>query len=98
MSDYPKLQSILGAAFSVSTGLSDDAQRQMLERSLQNTEWRAAFQKELLTAMTDRQTSWMDLLSNDKYEVCDADSEAEARNIAISLLWEPTFPTQSVPE
>jgi hypothetical protein len=98
MRDYPKLRSILGAIFSIDVGLSDAAQTAMLERSLGNAEWRAAFQNELRTAANDQQTSWNDLLSNNQYEVYDDCSEREAREIGLSLLWEKTFPDEPVPE
>jgi hypothetical protein len=98
MAEYPTLRSVLGGMFSIQTGLSDDAQKRMLKRSLQNTQWREDFQTELRAAATNRQTSWMELLANDKYEVCDAESEEEARRIAISLLWATTFPGQDIPE
>ncbi len=98
MHEYPKLRNILGAVFSVETGLSDTAQEAMLQRSLLNSEWRAAFQQELYSAASDPQTSWLELLSNDEYEVTDADSEMEAREIAMSLLWQTTFPDQSIPQ
>lgn len=98
MPEYLKLRNILGAVFSVDTGLSGAAQAAMLQRSLLNSEWRTAFQQELFSAASDPQTSWLELLSNDKYEVTDADSEIEARNIAMSLLWRTTFPDQSIPQ
>jgi hypothetical protein len=98
MDQYPQLRNTLGTVFSVTTGLSDDAQRRMLEQVLQQPEWRKAFQEELRTAMTDSQTSWVDLLANERYEVYEADSEEDARRIAVSLLWETTFPGQSLPE
>ena len=98
MVEFPQLRNVLGAMFSVTTGLSDDAQRRMLERALRQPEWRGAFQNELRTAMTDKQTSWVELLANESYEVYEADSDADARKIAVSLLWEPTFPSDPVPE
>ena len=98
MPEYPKLRNILGAVFSIDTGLSDTAQTAMLQRSLQNPEWRAAFQQELHSAAADPQTSWLELLSNDKYEVTDAESELEAREIAMSLLWQTTFTDQPIPQ
>lgn len=98
MGEYPKLQNTLGAVFSVTTGLSDDAQRRMLERALQQPEWREEFQNELRAAMTDEGTSWMELLANERYEVYEADSEVDARRIAVSLLWESTFPNEPAPE
>ncbi|WP_143392776.1 hypothetical protein [Fimbriiglobus ruber] len=95
---YPKIRNILEAIFSIETGLSDDAQSAMLQRSLRNPEWRIAFQNELLSAATNPQTSWQELLSNDKYEVTDTDSELDARAIAMSLLWKTTFPDEPIPQ
>lgn len=98
MPEHPKLRKILGAVFPIETGLSDAAQTAMLQRSLQNPEWRAAFQQELYSAASDPQTLWLELLLNNEYEVTDADSEIEAREIAMSLLWQTTFPGQSIPQ
>jgi hypothetical protein len=98
MSNYPTLRDILGAAFAIGIGLSDAAQRRFLERALSSGEWRARFDGELLDALSNDQTSWRELLSNDAYEVVEAESEAEARAIAISLLWDATFPGKPVPE
>jgi hypothetical protein len=72
-----------------------------LNESLQSPNWRAAFSKELREAAADPEVSWMDMLVNESYEVIDpADvaSEREARNYALSLLWEQTFPGEPVPE
>lgn len=98
MTKYPKLQDILGAVFSIDTGLSDSAQAAMFERSLLNSTWQDSFQAELLSAATDPQTSWVSLLSNDSYEVADVHSEQDAREIAMSLLWKSTFPNDPIPE
>ncbi len=84
--------------FSIDTGLSEAAQTAMFQRLLQNPEWCAAFQQELYAAAADPQTSWLELLSNDKYEVTDADSEPEARGIAMSLVWQTTFSGQPIPQ
>ena len=98
MPEYPKLRNILGVAFSVDTGLSNAGETAMLQRSLQNSEWRTAFQRELRSAATDPQTSWLELLVNDEYEVAAPDSEEEARAIAMSLLWKTTFPDEPIPQ
>jgi hypothetical protein len=49
-------------------------------------------------AFSDPKTSWSNLLRNDIWEVYRAESERNAREIAASLLWEPTFPGKPVPE
>ena len=54
---------------SVDVGLSDDAKRQMLEKSLANEHWRFFFERELFKAFSDNTTSWSELLFNDIYEV-----------------------------
>ena len=96
--NYPKIRQILGTIFAVDVGLSDTAQRQMLERSLANEHWRFFFERELLTAFSDTTISWSEMLFNDIFEVYQADSETNARETAASLLWEPTFPGKPVPE
>lgn len=98
MPEYPRVREILGAIFSIDTGLSDASQSAMFRRSLQNPEWRAAFSKELLAAASDPHTSWIDMLSNEQYEVIDICSEKEARDFAMSLLWRSTFPDKPVPQ
>ena len=98
MSNYPKIRHILASAFAIDVGLSEIAQRQLLERFLANEESRTSFQRELLDAFSDEHTSWTELLSNAKYEVVEADSEQRAREIAAGLLWEPTFPGQPLPQ
>jgi hypothetical protein len=95
---YPKIRQILGTTFAVDVGLSDTAQRQMPERSLANEHCRYFFESELLMAFTDPNTSWSEMLFNDIYQVYQAASEKNAREIAASLLWEPTFPGKPVPE
>lgn len=95
---YPTISQILGTIFAIDVGLSDDDQRQMLERSLANEHWRFFFERELQTAFSDTTISWSDLLSNDIFEVYQADTEKNAREFAVSLLWEPTFPGKAVPE
>jgi hypothetical protein len=95
---YPKICQILGTVFAVDVGLSEDAKRQTLEGSLANEHWRFFFEGELKKAFSDPTASWSEMLFNDIYEVYRADSEKNARKIAASLLWEPTFPGKSVPE
>ncbi len=98
MSTHQRIRKILGAAFSADVGLSNAAQREILLRALDNHDWRVAFQNELLEAFSSAETSWIELLSNDEYEVIDSESEDEARTIAASMLWEPTFPGEHLPE
>ena len=98
MSYFPRIRQLLAAAFAVDVGLSEAAQRQLLERSLQNKDWRCLFEAELREAFVSRDTCWSELLYNDKYEVIEVDSETEAREIAATLLWEATFPSVPLPE
>lgn len=98
MSKFERIRQILASAFAVDVGLSEIEQRQLLLRSLSNNQWRVEFQNELLEAFSSHETSWSNLLWNSEYEVIDTESENEARSIAATLLWEPTFPNKPLPQ
>ncbi|HMF20073.1 MAG TPA: hypothetical protein VKE98_22895 [Gemmataceae bacterium] len=97
MLTYPKIRHVLSCIYTTDVGLSEDAQREMLKRSLVNHDWAEQFRSELVSAFSDVQTSWRDLLFNDKYEVFEADSEEIARQVAVDLLWNPVFPGTPTP-
>ena len=98
MTDFPEIRRILGAAFSIGTGLSDDASTALLKRALENKEWRERFlENELIQAFSASTTRWADLLFNDQYEVFESETEEEAREFASKILWEPTFCHEPVP-
>jgi hypothetical protein len=60
-------------------------------------DWREAFERELRRAFSDPATPWRELLFNGLYEVCELDTDAEARSHAARLLWEVAFPTEPLP-
>jgi hypothetical protein len=97
MLTYPKIRHVLSCVFATDVGLSDDAQREMLKRSLANDDWAEQFRSELLSAFSDVQTSWRDLLFNDKYEVFETDSEEVAKQFAADRLWNTVFPGRPIP-
>jgi hypothetical protein len=97
MERYPEIRRILSIAFSIETGLSDDAASAMLRRALQSSEWRRRFEAELIDAFSSSQTNWSELLFNDDYEVLEADTENQARAHAAALLWKLAFPHTPVP-
>ena len=97
MERYPEIRRILSIAFSIETGLSDDAASAMLLRALQSPEWRRRIATELTDAFSSSRTNWSELLFNDDYEVLEADTEDEARAHAVELLWKPVFPDTPVP-
>lgn len=83
MSDYPTIRGILSSIFSVQTGLNDDATRAMYQRAFAvNPELRA----EVHQIFLDEDVNWCELLFNCEYEVYEADSEAEAKEVARGLL------------
>ena len=97
MTEFPEIEGILSAAFSIDTGLSDHAATELLRRALQSQEWKDRFQAELIRAFSAPGTPWRTLLSNDRYEVFDAGTDAEARDFIVKTLWEPTFPGKAAP-
>jgi len=97
MLTYPKLRHVLSCVFAIDVGLSEDAQREMLKRSLANDDWAEQFRSELVDAFSDAETSWTELLVNDQYEVFEPPSEEVARRTAIELLWNPVFPGTPAP-
>jgi hypothetical protein len=97
MTEFPEIEGILSAAFSIETGLSDHAATGLLRRALESQEWRNRFQAELIRAFSTPGTPWKTLLSNDRYEVFDPGTDAEARDFIANTLWEPTFPGRAAP-
>ncbi len=97
MSVFPKLKIFFQLCFQYRLVYLNLPKEQCLIDHCKNVEWRDAFQHELYTAANDPNTSWMNLLCNDEYEVTFVESESEARDIAMSLLWQVTFPDQSIP-
>lgn len=91
MQNYPNIRHTLSCIFAIDVGLSEVAQQEMLARSLANDEWRKKLQAELVSAFSDERTSWLELLANQDYEVFEAESEPQAQNVAIDLLWKPVM-------
>ena len=96
MGRYHTLQNAL-MIFSVETGLSDSAARGALEQSLRHTAYRTALQRELEWAVADHALEWAKLVANKSYEVAEPESEADAREIVMRLLWSVAFPGRPLP-
>lgn len=97
MPAYPEIRQAL-FLFSVQVGLTDDFAREILERSLQNSEARRKFEEEVSKAFSDATTSWEKLLFNDEYEVYEAETKEQAREMAAEMLWEVVFPDTPLPD
>jgi hypothetical protein len=94
---YPEIGSALAIVFSTQTGLEDDSAARLFRRMLENGDWRARLERELLQAFSSPDTPWRELVQNDRYEVDEPDSDDEARVLLAKLLWEPTFPGRDPP-
>ncbi len=96
MTNYPEIRKTLSLC-SVDIGLSNDSERTLLKRMLCNIEWRKKFEEEIISAFSDTSTPWTELLFNEEYEVVEADTEKEAREIAAEMLWKAAFPDKPLP-
>src|SRR5688500_7736430 len=96
MASYCRLRHVLGL-FDISVGLSDAAATGLLSRQLGVPQWRAEFVAELRAALADVATPWRNLLFNDSYEVYEFETEQEARDWVVSVLWNTACPGEPVP-
>lgn len=89
MTKYPNILHALNTAFNVENGLSEAAAIRLYVRSLDADGQTEALKSELREAFDDPSLAWVELLSNDDYDVYYAESEEEAKTHARRLLWEP---------
>lgn len=97
MNNFPEIEYILSTVFSIETGLPDDAAIAFFQRILQNHDLKRRLEQELIRAFSSSKTPWKMLLSNDRYEVFEAETDDEARNFIAKMLWEYTFPGKVIP-
>ena len=80
---YKRLRNILSSAFSHQTDLDSVSAKALYERALlADVELRV----EVVSALGDSGMSWMEMLSNDEYEVYEAVDEADAVCYARRIL------------
>lgn len=95
MAGHHRIRKVLGL-FDISVGLSDAAATSLLSQQLSVPEWRAEFVAELRAALADAATPWRHLLFNDSYEVYEFETEQEARDWVVSVLWNTACPGEPV--
>lgn len=99
MRPYPTIRYVLGQHFITCHGFTLEESRDFLADELAlNKKLADDFKVEVLAAFSDDQLSWSEMLLNDEYEVAELSSEADARNYALSLLWDNAYPNESPPE
>lgn len=75
------------------------SQKKILSDELaSNKKLAGEFKIEVLAAFSDDQLSWSEMLLNDEYEVAELMPEVDARNYAMSLLWDSAYPNVTPPE
>lgn len=87
--NYPVIEQVLGAVFDVDYGFSERVAAGLYLRAVVNRADTEGTKRELRSAFADPTFSWKNMLANDEREVCDIDSEEEAREYALKMLWTP---------
>ena len=96
MTDYPRIIHTL--QFFAFSGLSEQGNRELLERQLLVADWRVQIESELRQVFCDKSFQWAPCLYNSEYEVFESESEEEARDYAAEVLWNVVFPHIAVPD
>ena len=91
---YARVAHVLRTVFNAEDGLSPEASRGLYQRMIANSPSFSGFESELKEALSDPAVSWVELLCNEQYEVVDAKSEQEARELASALLLAPLQESQ----
>lgn len=89
MNSFENVVHMLRTVFNVDSGLSEDAAIKIYRRTAQSSGKLERLREELRHGFGDPAVSWRSLLSNEDYEVFDAETEDEARSYALRILWEP---------
>jgi|JPYU01.1.fsa_nt_gi hypothetical protein len=89
MNRFENVVHMLRTVFNVDSGLSEDAAIKIYRRAAQSSGKLESLREELRQGFGDPEVSWRRLLSNEDYEVFDAETEDEARSYALRVLWEP---------
>jgi len=84
---------MLRTIFNAKDGLSEEVSIRLYQRAVAQSGTRDKLKAELKAAFSNPETSWRHLLCNDDYEVLDFETEAEAREHALRILWEPIIET-----
>ena len=87
--NYPAIDQILGAVFDLDHGFSERVTADLYIRSVVNRVDTEEIKRELRSAFSDPKFSWKNMLSNDDREVYDTNSEEDAREYALKILWTP---------
>ncbi|MGV3605128.1 MAG: hypothetical protein ACO1RA_01890 [Planctomycetaceae bacterium] len=96
---YPTIRYVLGLFFTTDFGFSLQQSKKFLADELaSNKKLANEFKIEVLAAFSDGQLSWSEMLLNDEYEVAELMPEVDARNYAMSLLWDSAYPKATPPE
>lgn len=80
---YKRLRNILSSAFSHQTDLNPVSAKALYERALVAD---ADLRVEVASALGDPEMNWIEMLSNDEYEVYEASDEADAFCYARRIL------------
>jgi hypothetical protein len=94
MSKYPVLEAAL-ADRSFEWELEEEEMIENLLYELRDDSYRTSFETELRAAFHDPDWNWLDKLR--EFKVYLGEEECDARNVAIELFWEPTFPDVQPP-
>lgn len=89
MNSFENVVHMLKTVFNVDTGLSEDAAIKIYRRTAKSSGKLENLREELVRGLSDPGVSWRTLLSNEGYEVFDAETEEDARSYAVRVLWEP---------
>jgi len=89
--EYPIISRMLRTIFNSEDGLSEDVATRMYVRAVASEGSEDALKSELRMAFSDANLSWLELLSNDEFEVYCAEDEQDARQHAERILWLPIF-------
>jgi hypothetical protein len=91
MENYPIIVQMLRTAFNAEDGLSQEVAIRLYKRAVESRDLTESLKQELKEAFSNASVSWKSLLLNQEFEVFDADSEEQARDYAIKILWDPIF-------
>jgi hypothetical protein len=91
MEKYPIVMQMLRTAFNAEDGLSLDVAVRLYKRAAESSGIIESLRGELKEAFSNPSLSWKALLANQEFEVIDADSEEQARDYAVKILWDPMF-------
>jgi hypothetical protein len=89
MHSYPHISHVLRTAFNVEDGLSPKVSKSLYLRMMFSSPYFDDFKQELDAAFADPDMSWKTMLCNDSYEVFDASTEQQAREVATEMLLTP---------